>query len=133
MLFRWTTLGRWLLVSLILIFIGLALLGIPGILFYEGWRILLNTIFQHEMIANLGRLGAGAWAIAIYMSAIVPLGLPLSYIVTTRFFTAQMRQLSWQKASIWVVLLTLLWSLIPTFGLSRLVFGAEFKSPISLR
>jgi hypothetical protein len=104
---------------------GLALLGIPGILFYEGWRIVLNTIFQREMIANLGRLGAGAWAIAIYMSAIVPLGMPLSYVMLTWFFSAQMRRLSWQKASLWIVLLTLLWSLLPTIALSGLVFRHE--------
>jgi hypothetical protein len=125
MLFRWATLGRWLIISLSLIFMGLALLGIPGILFYEGWRIVLNTIFQREMIANLGRLGAGAWAIAIYMSAIVPLGMPLSYVMLTWFFSAQMRRLSWQKASLWIVLLTLLWSLLPTIALSSLVFRHE--------
>jgi hypothetical protein len=125
MLFRWATLGRWLIISLSLIFMGLALLGIPGILFYEGWRIVLNTIFQREMIANLGRLGAGAWAIAIYMSAIVPLGMPLSYVMLTWFFSAQMRRLSWQKASLWIVLLTLLWSLLPTIALSGLVFRHE--------
>jgi hypothetical protein len=125
MQFRWTTFRRWLLVSLILIFMGLALLGIPGILFYEGWQIVLNTIFQREMIANLDRLGAGAWAIAIYMSAIVPLGLPLSYVVITRFFANQMRQLSWQRASVWIAFLTLLRSLIPTVVFSRSIFNAE--------
>jgi hypothetical protein len=123
MLFRWATLGRWLIISLSLIFMGLALLGIPGILFYEGWRIVLNTIFQREMIANLGRLGAGA--IAIYMSAIVPLGMPLSYVMLTWFFSAQIRRLSWQKASLWIVLLTLLWSLLPTIAFSSLVFKHE--------
>lgn len=125
MQFRWSAFGWWLLTSLSLVLVGLALLGIPGLIFYEGWRIILNTLFQHEIVANLGLLGPGAWVIAIYMSIIVPMGLPLNYAVVAYALSAQMRQLSVQKTLIWILLLTLFWSIVPTLLFSMQVFNAK--------
>jgi hypothetical protein len=125
MQFRWSAFGWWLLTSLSLVLVGLALLGIPGLIFYEGWRITLNTVFQREIVADLGRIGPGAWVIAIYMSIIVPIGLPLNYAVTAYALSAQMRRLSFQKTLMWVLLLTLLWSIVPTLLFSMQVFNAK--------
>jgi hypothetical protein len=122
MSFRWNVFSWWLLSSFVLTVGGLGLLGIPGGLFYEGWRIALNAIFQRKVIADLD------WAIALYMSGMVPVGLPLSYVAMTKFLLAQTRKISLRKSLIWMSLLTILWSLFPTLAFSMLIASAHGKS-----
>jgi hypothetical protein len=121
MSFRWNVFSWWLLSSLVLTVGGLSLLGIPGGLFYEGWRIVLNTVFQRKVIADLD------WAIALYMSGIVPVGLPVSYVVMTKFLSAQTQRMSWRRSLLWMGLLTSLLSLLPTITFSLLIASSHAK------
>jgi len=78
-------LGKWMLVAVGLSVVSIfPLIGIPGAFIYEAWHFLLNTLCQREVIANLSRIGAGAWVIAIYMSILAPFGLPIGYVLTRK-------------------------------------------------
>ena len=74
-----------------LIAVGLSAVGIfplidiPGAFIDEVWHFLLNMLCQREVIANLSRIGAGAWIIAIYRSILAPFGLPIGYVLTHKF------------------------------------------------
>jgi hypothetical protein len=109
MAFRWEKFGWWVCLALGLAGLGSFLLvGLPGVFVYVGWQALLNVIFQREVIAKLEGLGGGSWVVALYMSFLTPLGLPLGYIVALLPVTWLQGLPLLRHRNIWLLLFTLM-------------------------
>jgi len=119
MAFRWEIFGRWVLLALGLIVLGTFLLmGVPGMFVYLIWLLLLNGTFQREVIAEPPE-GGGLWAAGIGLSFLTPLGLPLGYIVASLLPIASLQRLPLLRHRLtWVLLFTLLWSLLMVFWIN---------------
>ena len=85
----------------------------PGAIAYEGWRVVLNTLLQREVIADTSGLGSGSWVLVLYLGVFQPWGLPLGYVLTAWLPRARMQRLpSLVRARItWILLIELLWTL----------------------
>ncbi|KAM3101449.1 hypothetical protein ACKFKF_07980 [Phormidesmis sp. 146-12] len=120
MTFRWKAFRLWTLIALGLIVVGLALMGIPGLLISTVWAILLNTILQRQAIPiSNGNL----WIMGIYLSVIVPVGLPLSYVLTSRLHGLQNLSAPFNRRTVQVILATIVWWLLWSSILTWLFFS----------
>ncbi len=119
MAFRWTRFGQWVLLALGLIVLGAFLMmGVPGIFVYLIWQVLLNAIFQRVVIVKPPE-GGGMWVVGIVLSFVTPLGLPLGYIVASLLPIASLQRLPLLRHRLtWVLLFTLLWSLLMVFWIN---------------
>ena len=119
MAFRWKRFGQWVLVAVGVIVLGTFLLmGVPGMFVYLIWLLLLNVTFQREVIAEPPE-GGGLWAVGIGLSFLTPLGLPLGYIVASLLPIASLQRLPLLRRRLtWVLLFTLLWSLLLVFWIN---------------
>ncbi len=126
MAFRWKKLGWWVILAIGLALLGLLLMGLPGAFVYMVWQGLLNGIFQREVIAKLDGLGAGAWVVAICLSFLMPIGLPLGYILESLLNVSSLQghPLVRDRNSILLVF-TMLWSLILVFVFSEMAWDAK--------
>ncbi|MGV3575907.1 MAG: hypothetical protein ACO1O4_12345 [Devosia sp.] len=101
-----------LIVTGILMFGGIALLGIPGALYAS------VTAPVAELIRGLrpGTLliGDGAWPIALVMTLAVPPALPLALVLREKVWP----DAGWMQATAWVVGGVYLWALAVMLGLS---------------
>lgn len=126
MAFRWKIFGRWLLVALGLIVLGTFLLmGVPGMFVYLVWQVLLNAIFNREVIAE-PPVGGGLWALGLDVSLKTPLGLPLGYIVVSLLPIASLQRLPFLRHPLtWLLLFAMLWSLLIVFWSSEAVWEVK--------
>lgn len=131
MAFRWGIFGWWVCLALVLAGLGSFLLvGLPGVLVYVGWQALLNVIFQREVIAQLEGLGGGSWVVALYVSFLTPLGLPLAYIVASCLPVTLLQGLPLLRhRNIWLLFFAILWSVIVVFYCSQMVWDAKKSLP----
>jgi hypothetical protein len=120
MTFRWKTLRLWAFIALGLVVVSLTLMGLPELLMSIVWATLLNTIVQRQVIAvSNGNL----WIMGIYLSVIVPVGLPLSYMLTGRLHWLQNLSAPFNQPTVQVILVTILWWLLWSSLLTWLFFG----------
>ncbi len=131
MAFRWGIFGWWVCLALVLAGLGSFLLvGLPGAFVYVGWQALLNVIFQREVIAKLEGLGGGSWVVALYVSFLTPLGLPLGYIVASCLPVTLLQEVPLLRhRNIWLLFFAILWSLIVVFYCSQMVWDAKKSLP----
>ena len=133
MAFRWKRFGQWVLLALGLIVLGTFLLmGVPGMFVYLGWLVLLNAIFNREVITDPGQ-GGGLWALGIVLSFLTPLGLPLGYIVASLLPIASLQILPFLRHRLtWLLLFALLWSLLMVLWINPPAgAGKKFSSYLS--
>lgn len=126
MAFRWNKFGQWVLFALGLIVIGTFLLmGVPGMFVYLVWLVLLNAIFTREVIAEPAE-GGGLWVLGLSLSFFTPLGLPLSYIVASLLPIASLQRVPFLRHRLtWLLLFTILWSLLMVFWSSGAVWEVK--------
>lgn len=104
-------------------------MGVPGLFVYLLWQVLLNAIFQREVIAE-PVVGGGLWALGLSLSFLTPLGLPLGYIVASLLPIASLQRLPFLRHRLaWLLLFAMLWSLLIVFWVSGSVW--EVKKSLS--
>ncbi|MEO1210174.1 MAG: hypothetical protein AAFX78_11590 [Cyanobacteria bacterium J06638_20] len=111
--FRWIDFFVWIVVALGLIGVHFLLLGIPGAIAYEGWQVVLNNLFQREVIADTSGLGSGTWALVLIVGVCLPWGLPLGYILTIWLPRSRVQRFPrpFHSRITWILLVGLLWTL----------------------
>ncbi|MGD1948881.1 MAG: hypothetical protein ACFB14_04455 [Leptolyngbyaceae cyanobacterium] len=123
--FRWITLLCWMLVAIGILGLHFFSFGILGAIAYEGWRVILNGLFQREVIANTSAsgLGSGTWALVLYLGLFLPWGLPLGYILTTWLPRARMQRFlaPFRHRITWILLIELVWTLAVVWFFSESV------------
>ena len=111
--FRWIDFLVWILVALGLVGVHFFLLGIPGAIAYEGWHVILNNLFQREVIADTSGLGSGTWVLVLIIGLWLPWGLPLGYVLTIWLSRSRVQRFPRPFCSriTWILLVGLLWTL----------------------
>ncbi|MEL6359149.1 MAG: hypothetical protein AAFQ01_04340 [Bacteroidota bacterium] len=121
--FRWTTLLQWVLVAFAMVinpFIPL----IFGAIAYESWRVVLNGLFQREVIASTYGLGSGTMALMLGLGVFLPWGLPLGHVLTTWLPRSRVQRLPlpFRYRITWILLVELFWTLAVVWFFSESVY-----------